>query len=116
MVQDDHTLKESNSVFVIRYGSVSMTFGSTVRRQLSMESDQKQLVHTFDACHLSIMHRGTFGNIVSSLPNNQTLLDTFSVDANNESSSFWIFCLHVRKNAIKSRLSSPINKFLYVIN
>ena len=74
-VQDDHTLKESDSVFVLRYGSVSITFG--LRRKLSMESYQKILVHTLEAYNLSSMHRGTFGNIISNLPNNQTLLDFF---------------------------------------
>ena len=86
--------------YFLRYGSVSFTFDTTVRRQLSMESDQKRLVHTLDACHLSSIHRCTFGNITSTLQN-------------NESSSFWSFLFECEKNAIKSRLSCPKRVFVF---
>ena len=53
-----------------------------------------------DACHLTGDQRGCLNDIVQPLGNNEILLDTFSVDAQNECHDTWNFALTCDKKAL----------------
>lgn len=73
-------------IFVLRYGACALTLGAAVRRLEAEEN--KRIVKGIDGCHLTSQHRGTLLDI-QLLADNEILLDSFSVDAENESTNAW---------------------------
>ena len=68
----------------LRYGAVAITPGSTYTRNKFCDDKYLRLVHTLDATHLTSYLCETMLDILHMLPNSEYLIDTFTVDSDNE--------------------------------
>jgi len=90
--------------FALRFGAVSITPGSTVRRQKDDETAcLLRKVRTLDACHLNSSHRGTCCEMIQPCADSEKLVEFFTADAENESINTWNFSAESYKYAIGNK-------------
>ena len=95
---------KSRSSFCLRFGAIAITPGTSVRRhRLNASNDYTscRLNSSMDACHLTGNERGCMTDILQLLAGDEYLLDTFTVDAQNECRDVWHFSLACDKQALK---------------
>lgn len=75
--------------FALRFGSVSVIPGSSIRRR----SIDKRKVLTADATHITNIMRGSIQSLIAPLADSEQIIEAYSVDAENESINTWNFLL-----------------------
>lgn len=94
---------KSTKSFCLRFGAVAITPGSAVRRHAYNKNSAFQALKlncSMDACHLSGTGRECLTDIMQPMAGNEYLLDTFSVDAQNECNDAWHLALSCDKEAL----------------
>lgn len=94
---------KSSNTFCLRFGAIAVTPGAAVRRHALNDCSSinyMKLNCSMDACHLSTDERGCFTDIIQPLPGDELLVDTFTVDAQNECRDAWHLALTCDRKAL----------------
>ena len=99
LTSQDGTTRNS---FCLRFGAVAITPGTSVRRHRDNTDTDFTSLHvnfSMDACHLE-NGRGCLTDIIQPMAGDELLVDTFSVDAQNECRDVWHLSLSCDKKAL----------------
>ena len=94
---------KSSNTFCLRFGAIAVTPGAAVRRHALNDYSSinyMKLNCSMDACHLSTDERGCLTDIIQPLPGDELLVDTFTVDAQNECRDAWNLALTCDRKAL----------------
>lgn len=79
----------TTSNFALRYGSVVVIPGTTIRR--NGMGFKKRKVYTADGTHIKSKMRGSIQSVIAAMANAEEILHCYSVDAQNEGNHAWNF-------------------------
>ena len=90
----------TTNTFCLRFGAIAITPGTSVRRHAINSNNEFNLMRlncSMDACHLH-NERGCLTDIIQPMASGEMLLDTFTLDSQNEGRDVWHLALTCDKN------------------
>lgn len=109
-----NTAPEPKPVFALRFGSIAVTMGSSVRRHTAASNRDLVMrnVRPLDATFLTSRSRGTSCDIIQLMAAGEITLETLTADAENESQNVWSFAFEADKTSLGARETSPRSVFV----